>query len=200
MARWHWSELAAALLWSTAVTAQTLTGGSDGEALITAVTNKDGAKAMSLVEKEGARLANYRGYDGETALHVATRQRSLSFVQYLIAKGADPNIGDRQGDTALIIAARMGFDEAAGLMLARQGNPNATNRKGETPLIAAVQQRRTNIVKMLLEAGGDPDKADHAAGLTAREYAKRDTRNPQLLRLIESTKSTKQKAFGPVLN
>ena len=47
---------------------------------------------------------------------------------------------------------------------------------GETPLIVAVQQRQPPIVKLLLAAGADPDKTDSAAGYSARDYAKRDSR------------------------
>jgi hypothetical protein len=56
------------------------------------------------------------------------------------------------------------------------------------------------MVEILLKAGASPDKADHAAGYTARDYAKRDNRNPQLLRLIETVQSTKKKVAGPGVN
>ena len=61
-----------------------------------------------------------------------------------------------------------------------------TNRKGETALIIAVQQRKAAIVKRLLDAGADPDRSDSAAGYSARDYAKRDSRTPEMLRLIEA--------------
>jgi uncharacterized protein len=77
---------------------------------------------------------------------------------------------------------------------------DATNRRGETALIIAVQQRQPRVVELLLKAGANPDKGDHAAGLSAREYAKRDTRNPGLLKLIETIKSTKKQVAGPTLN
>jgi hypothetical protein len=53
---------------------------------------------------------------------------------------------------------------------------------------------------LLLKAGADPDKADHAAGYSARDYAKRDTRNPGILRLIDTVKSTKKAVAGPNIN
>jgi ankyrin repeat protein len=62
---------------------------------------------------------------------------------------------------------------------------------GETPLIVAVQRREVPIIKMLLRAGADPDKTDTAAGYSARDYAKRDSRNPEILALIESTPARK---------
>jgi hypothetical protein len=53
------------------------------------------------------------------------------------------------------------------------------------------------MVELLMKSGANPDKADHAAGFSAREYAKRDTRNRDLLKLIETVKSAKAKAMGP---
>ena len=66
-----------------------------------------------------------------------------------------------------------------------------TNRLGETALIVAVQQRQPAIVSTLLKLGANPDKTDHAAGYSARDYAKRDTRSRELLKLIETVKSQK---------
>jgi len=63
------------------------------------------------------------------------------------------------------------------------------NRQGETALIVAVQQRQAAIVSTLLKLGANPDKRDHAAGYSARDYAKRDSRTKDMLKLIETVKS-----------
>lgn len=171
---------------------------SEGEALIKAVREDDGAAAAALIEAPGSRMVNYRSYEGDTALHIVTKRRDLTWVKYLLGRKADPNIGDKDGETPLMLAARIGFPEAADYMILVGANVNATNRRGETALIVAVQSRHPKIVEMLLEAGADPDKADHSAGLSARDYAKRDSRNPGLLKLIETTQSTKKKSVaGP---
>jgi ankyrin repeat protein len=93
------------------------------------------------------------------------------------------------GDTPLITAARVGYTDAVELLLALGARVDATNKMGETALITAVQQREVDAVKLLLEHGANPDKADSAAGYSARDYAKRDTRNPQLLAAIEASKA-----------
>ena len=173
---------------------------SEGEEFLKAVKERDNATALRLAEEPGSRLVNYRGYDGETALHVSTRNRDLPWVGYLLKKGADPDIGDRNGDTPLILASAMGFEEAADYFITYKANVDATNRRGETALIVAVQQRRPRLIELLMKAGANPDKADHAAGYTARDYAKRDSRNQQLLKLIETVKSTKKKVAGPSVN
>jgi ankyrin repeat protein len=174
--------------------------GSEGEKFLEAVKSRDNATAVPMVEEPGSRLVNYRGYDGDTALHLATRNRDLSWINFLLSKGAEPDIGDKNGDTALIIAARIGFEDAADYLIRYRANVDATNRRGETALIVAVQQRQPRLVEALLKAGASPDKADHAAGYTARDYAKRDNRNPQLLKLIDTVKSTKKKVAGPSVN
>ena len=172
--------------------------GSDGEAFVLALKEGNGSKALELIEKPGSTVVNYRGGDGNAGLHIAMRNRNPNWVGFLLARGADPNIGDKNKDTPLILAARMGFSEGAARMLMARAEVDRTNKLGETALIAAVQGRQQAIVKMLLEAGANPDKADHASGYSAREYAKRDNRSPEMLRLIETVKPKKAATVGPV--
>lgn len=196
-----WGRLgfaAAILMMAVPVTAQGNT--SEGEEFLKAVEDKDGSKAVPMLDNPASRVVNYRGYKGDTALHIATRNRESDWVGLLIHKGADPNIGDAKGDTPLIIAARMGYEEAAAWMLQRTAQVDLANRRGETALIIAVQQRQRRLVELLLAAGANPDKADHSAGYSARDYAKRDTRSRELIKLIETVKSTKAKVAGPKIN
>ena len=187
--------LAAALLAAPA-TAQL--SGSDGEAFVKAMKEGNANEAVKLVEKPGSTVVNYRGDDGNAGLHYATRARNGNWVGFLLSRGADPNLGDKNGDTPLILSARMGFSEGAARLLMRRALVDKTNKLGETALIVAVQQRQAGIVKMLLEAGADPDKTDHASGYSAREYAKRDTRSPDIIKLIETVKARKTVTVGPV--
>ena len=203
MRGWLKAGLAMALTLATAPAvgqSQYSVNGSEGEAFLEAIEKGDNNKAIPLIEEPGSRVANYKGYKGETALHIATRKRELDWVGYLLKKGADPNVGDNNGDTALILASRVGFEEAVDWMIQLGARVDTPNRRGETALIIAVQQRQPRVVEKLLRAGANPDKGDHAAGLSAREYAKRDTRNPGLLKLIETVKSTKKQVAGPTLN
>lgn len=199
MRGWGKAGFALAML-LLAVPATAQSNASEGEAFLKAVEDKDGGKVVPLLENPSSRVVNYRGYSGDTALHIATRNRESDWVGFLIGKGADPNIGDAKGDTPLIIAARMGYEEAATWMLDRTARVDLANRRGETALIVAVQQRQRRMVELLLEAGANPDKADHSAGYSARDYAKRDTRSRELLKLIETVKSTKRKVAGPKIN
>ncbi len=200
MRRWGKAGLAIMLLAAASAGPSQGINGSDGESFLKAVEEGDGAKAVPLLSGPSSRVVNYRGYKGDTGLHIATRKRESDWVGFLLGKGADPNIGDAQGDTPLIIAARIGYEEAAGWMIERRARIDASNRRGETALIVAVQQRQPRLVRMLLEAGANPDKADHAAGFSARDYARRDSRSLELLKLIETVKSARAKAVGPSIN
>ena len=92
---------------------------SEGEAFLNAVKDGNANKALELANQPGSRVASYRGYSGDTALHIVTRKRELQWVGFLLNRGADPNIGDARGDTPLIIAAGIGFEEAGAYMLAK---------------------------------------------------------------------------------
>jgi len=176
----------AALLGATAPAAAQLSGGFDGYAFVEAVKKSDGDKALQLLAKHPPGLVNARSADGETALTVAISRSDEKWTAFLINRGADPNLAGKGGDTPLIAAARVGFESAAEWLIAAGAKVDQANRRGETPLIIAVQQRQPAIVALLLGRGANPDKADIAAGYSARDYAKRDTRARDILRLIES--------------
>ncbi len=132
-------------------------------------------------------IVNARNAKGDTALLAAVERRS-NWTAHLLRSGADPNLGNRSGETPLIAAARIGYDDAVHWLLISGAKVDAANRMGETALIIAVQQRQSQIIRQLLEAGADPDKADSAAGLSARDYAQRDTRSRDIIKMIEDKK------------
>jgi uncharacterized protein len=163
---------------------------SDAEPFINAVRDRDGDKATELLSSRPT-IVNSRNSKGQTALNIAIARTDDLWTRFLLGKGADPNLQDSNGDTPLIAAARVGFDEAMELLLSVGAKVDLANKMGETPLIVAVQRRELAAVKLLLSKGADPDKADSAAGYSARDYAKRDSRMPQLLAAIEEAGKTK---------
>ena len=169
---------------ATSAMAQQL--GEVGEAFVRAVKEKDGEKVDELLQDKGMTLINTRNVNGETALMITVARRDSTWTSFLLSNGADPNIANRSGDTPLIMAARIGYLEAAQWLVGKKARVDEANRMGETPLIIAVQGRYTPVVKYLLSKGANPDKTDNAAGYSARDYAKRDSRNPEILRLIEA--------------
>jgi uncharacterized protein len=161
---------------------------SDTDSFINAIRARDGDKALDILGARGVQVLNSRNLAGETALLVAISNRDSRWTRYLLQEGANPNFADRSGDTPLIAAARIGWSDAVDWLLARGAKVDSTNRRGETALIIAVQQRQPEIVRTLLAEGADPDRKDAAAGYSARDYARRDTRSRELLSLIETAK------------
>ncbi len=171
-----------------AAPSQAQIGGSDGEAFITALREGNGTKAVSLAEGKGSTVINYRGQGGESPLHVVIHTRNSNWVGFLLANGADPDIGDNKGETPLLLAVRTNNLDAAAQLLRSRAQIDKVNRLGETPLIVAVQQRSSAMVRTLLKLGANPDRSDHA-GYSARDYAKRDNRSKEMLQLIDTVKS-----------
>lgn len=174
---------------------------SPGYSFLQAVRERDGTKANELVQQPGSRVVNYRDDKGEAAIHMVAARRDLTWLRFLIAQGADLNVATNSGDTPLIIAARIGFAEGADALLSRGAQVDRTNRRGETPLIMAVQQRNLPLVRLLAERGANPDRTDNATGRSARDYAKLDSRGPEMLRVMDQAKAAKKPATvaGPKL-
>lgn len=169
--------------------------GMEGASFVQAVRDNDDSKAVELLRSH-PNVVDYRDSKGETALIVAIGQRDAQWTGYLLSQKADPTIAANNGDTPLIAAARVGFNDAVEWLLQFGAKVDDRNKMGETALIVAVQRRQVPIVKLLLAKGADPDRTDTAAGYSARDYAKRDGRNPEILKLIESAKT--KPVIGPV--
>ncbi|MEO8619236.1 MAG: ankyrin repeat domain-containing protein [Sphingomicrobium sp.] len=171
--------------------------GNDGLEFLKALKEDAGSKAYAIADRNGTNILNQRGTDGDAPLHIVVRKRNGNWIGFLLSKGADPNVAGSDGDTPLILAVRAGYMEGVTRLIGSQADVNRVNKRGESPLIVAVNQRQPQIAKLLLERGADPDKRDYAAGYSAREYAKRDNRMPELLRLIETVKRPTAKVAGP---
>lgn len=162
-------------------------GGYEAEQFVAAIRKGDGNEALKLLNANPT-LVNARDLNGKTGLITAIENRDEDWAGYLLQQGADPNQSLRNGDTPLIAASRIGLVQVAEWLVGVGAKVNDSNRRGETPLIVAVQQRHVPIVRLLMGAGADPDHTDSAAGYSARDYAKRDSRTPELLRVIETGK------------
>ncbi len=171
---------------------------SDGYNFLKAVKDRDLQKANEIISKPGSTVVNTQDSGSEEgAIHIVTRAKDTRWVGFLLAKGARADLADKRGTTPLIIASQIGYLEGASLLLRARANVNLSNRGGETPLILAVQNRNAAMVSLLLNAGANPDKADRMSGLSAREYAKRDVRAQNILKLIEAPRATPKPVAGP---
>lgn len=191
--------LVAILGFATPVSAQLSGYGSEAEQFLDNVRKFNAGEAMGALRRPGNNLIDYRGRDGDAALHIAVKGRKLTWVDALIGFNADLELQNADGDTALLLAVRTGQFDVASRLIGYGADVNASNRRGETPAILAVLGRHESILEALLRKGADPDRRDSYAGLSARDYAQRDSRNPKLLALIEGTKAQDQFEFGPIL-
>lgn len=168
-----------------------------GYGFLQAVDSRDGTKATNALKDDPA-LVNTRNADsGETALIIVMKRRDLTWVRFLLGKGAEPSIADRQGTTPLMHAALLNFTEGAQALLGRKAPVDQANRRGETALMLAVQSKNVAMVRLLVRGGANPDKADHITGMSARDYAKRDDRTGQITAILDAKPDGPARDLGP---
>lgn len=160
-----------------------------------AVRERDGQAVTDEVNQPGSNLINTRdSTTGQTALHIVTARRDLGWMDFLLAKGADPNIGDNRGTTPMMLAANLGFADGISLLVGKGARVDETGVTGETPLIIAVHRRDIGMMQILLKAGANPDRAD-SSGRSARDYATLDGADNPLLAEIKA--SARPRRAGP---
>ncbi len=173
---------------------------SESYNFLKAVRDRDGDKVTAAINKpgSGAVLINTRdSATGEGALHIVTKRRDVTWLSFLLSKGANPDMRDSGGNTALMISAQLGFAEGLSLLIDRRAQVDLANSSGETPLIRAVQNRDIATVRTLLAAGANPAKADTSSGLSARQYAERDLRSAAIVKAIDEAKPKPKAKVGP---
>jgi ankyrin repeat protein len=175
-------------------------GFSEGYTFLKAVRERDGATTERILSNPSSTAVNARDSgSGEGALHILVRGRDLTWLSFLLSRGARPDAQNNDGATPLILAAQIGWTDGAQELLARGANVNLGNRRGETPLIVAAQTRDVAMVRLLLAARADPNQSDHMSGNTAIDYARQDPRAAQVLRLLEQSAAQRRpaNAAGP---
>jgi ankyrin repeat protein len=87
---------------------------SDSFTFLKAVRERDGNKVTDLVSEPGSVVINTRDRSsGEGALHIVTRGRDLTWLAFLLAKGARPDLQSSRCYTPLTLAAQIGWLEGA---------------------------------------------------------------------------------------
>jgi len=187
--------LAVALIASCAVPV-VAQGYSDGFNFLKGVRARDANAVQALLANPSSTVVNTRdAASGEGALHILVRGRDLTWVNFMLGRGARPDIQSNDGATPLTLATQLGWREGAEALLARGANPNLGNRSGETPLILAVQRRDLGMVRMLLARRADPNQTDNLSGYSAIDYARQDPRAAPILRELQQARPA---ATGPV--
>lgn len=174
---------------------------SESYKFLQAVKDGKGNDVIAMLDRPGSNVINTRGVtDGEGALHIVIKRGDMTYLRYLLQKGADPNLRDERGNTPLLLAVQGGQAEMIPVLTAARANPNLGNQSGVTPLILATQTRSIDMVRLLLAAKADPDQADRMAGQSAREYANADPRNTAIAKLFaETPKKARAAVAGPKL-
>jgi len=174
---------------------------SDGYKFLEAVKKREAETVMKALTEPGSTVVNTRDVmSGESGLHIVVARRDLLWVQFLLQKGANPNLRDTKGVTPLELAASLRFLEGMEALADAGANVDETNSTGETPLILAAHMRDGDMAKMLLDKGADPDKSDNS-GRSARDYATMDGRGNPVLALIEAkdAKGGAGGSYGPAV-
>ena len=144
---------------------------SESYKFLEAVKKKEGQQVTDMLAEGSPNLVSTRDVtSGETALHLVTQRRDPTWLQFLIARGANVNVRDGRGVTPLVLACNLNFVEGVEALIKAGARIDDTNGSGETPLITAVHNRNVPLVRILLQAGANPDRADNS-GRTARDYA-----------------------------
>ncbi len=180
--------IAAATAVALASPAAAQLAGSASKDFLDAVRKADIGTAQDLLRAKPTGLVNARADDGNTALIIVIQRRDDDWTAFLLDKGADPDLSGKGGEIPLTAAARAGSESAVEWLISLGAKVDGTNRQGETALIVAAQLREAAIVRQLLAAGANPDKTDNAQGYSARDYAARDTRGREILKIIADKK------------
>ncbi len=164
---------------------------SDNYNFLKAVKDADGQKVTDLIQKPGSTVINSRDVTtGQNALHLVVARRDSTWLSFLLAKGANPNLADNAGNTPLMNAVQLRFEDGVRTLLSYKAQIDKANGSGETPLIRAVQLRDVGLVRLLVAQGANADKRDTIAGMSARDYAERDSRTPGMIEALSAAKSS----------
>ncbi|MCD2323514.1 ankyrin repeat domain-containing protein [Sphingomonas sp. IC-56] len=175
---------------------------SESHEFLEAVRKADGTKVNQFLSNPTQRLINSKDRStGEGAIHIVTKRRDQLYLRVVLQQDdVNKNLQDREGNTALLIAADQGWGEGVSILLKYGANPNTPNSAGQTPLIRAVLSHQEDVVRQLLAAKADPDRADYQTGMSAREYAKRESRYAAIAKLVaDAPKAGAGGAAGPKL-
>ncbi len=173
---------------------------SDGYKFIKAVRDRDGDVATQMLDEPGTTIVNAREISsGETALHAVVQRRDLTWVKFLLQRGANPNIADKNGVYPIQIAAQLGFIEGVERLIKGGAEVDVSDSTGETPLVSAVHRRDLKLIELLVENGASPDRTDNS-GRSARDYAMLMGGRSLVLETIEKAEKVDEEeaeTYGP---
>lgn len=110
---------------------------------------------IKLFVENGARIDSV-DTRGESVLHeVSHSANAFECVKYLVTKGADVNLRDKDGRNPLFNAIICNGHRILEYLLHEGADMNCADNAGITPLLLAVSLDRTESARILLESGAD---------------------------------------------
>ncbi|CAG9331969.1 unnamed protein product [Blepharisma stoltei] len=95
----------------------------------------------------------------------------LEATEFLLKRGAKPNIQNRLGETPLHQAADNNLLEIVKLLLEYKADPNIQQNDGDTPLHLASFKGHINMTKLLIKHEANPNIPNFVFGKTPLHYA-----------------------------
>ncbi len=108
---------------------------------------------------QGAPINGKAGSYSAAPLHFAVKH-DIKVLKFLIARGAQVDITDRNGSTPLSYACYYNNNEAAQALLDAGANPNVARTDGITPLIYAVRNGNDILASLLISHNADVNVHD----------------------------------------
>jgi len=169
---------------------------SKGYKFLESVRNNEMSEVNDTLAQPGNQIINTRdGGTGDTALHILAARRDTPWLNYFLARGADPNIRNNKGETPVVVAAAIGYADGVELLVASGARLDESNATGETPLMSAVHRRDLAMVRILLKGGANPNRSD-SAGRTALDYARIEDRTGTMVSEMEASAKAKKASAG----
>ncbi len=140
-------------------------GTSVNDELYNGTMAADIERVKYLLTKKGADV-DYKGYDGETPLHLAVINSDLEMISLFLEHQARIDQPDTDGYTPLALAAARNKTKAAKLLISKGANLESTIPGGYTPLFTAVGEGKLAVAKALIDAGAKCDIAEGPQHLT----------------------------------
>ncbi len=162
-----------------------LAGTSLAQDLGSAIIAGDLGTVQQIIEAdEKGKLLNKKALDDWMPLHLAVIYDRRDILEYLLSRGADPNVGDGLGLTPLLQAVKLRDMDIAKVLMTNGANPQAVTNADNTALHFAVSAKSVNMVDEFIGRGVNINAANKA-GVTPLHLAVRSGNLEMVNHLIE---------------
>lgn len=122
--------------------------------IFTAIDEGNLETVQKLIEQDPG-LLNQRNADLLTPLNLAAANGRLEIAGFLLQRGADPAIGDRENSQPIHLAALNGHIPMVDLLLDHKVNVDTKDDNLMTPLLFAVSRGQAEMARHLIDHGAD---------------------------------------------